>query len=746
MKSGFFRTLFDFVVIKHPIISLIALSSALMLPLLGSYPLLGQWEPHYGRVALEMMASHRWDWFLDPIYLGHYNFWSKPIFCFWMVFPFMKILGPTELALRLPFALNGIAGVLMMYYAAHRLFQDKTRAFLSAVFLLLMPIYSMISKQFMWDITTVTFGFSATVLLFTGIRDKRKTEIRLAYVAMGIVMLTKGLLSVLIPGGTFLLWMIARQFVLVEEDKQLPIGKRIISNLKTLKVAEGAAIFIAVSGWWYLYMFVRHGTPFFIEFFGKHHFGRLEGVIKKPDGPFDFYVWQYSMALFPWIGFVPAALYRAATVKKKKTEEQFVILGLLFLTLFFSLSATKFPHYIFPAVPFIALLLPPLFTDFLNGRRVKSWYVVSVIAALLIGVIAKDLGTGMNYREMLYFITTHRVQKWFGRVFDMVPYLEIFVPIFIAFLLLPLIAIKKRFLRTISLFGMFSLSVLFIGYLNFYWVPHMLEVFTPKKLVNIYKNSKKPGDIIIDYNNWKNRSMYFYLGLKEHLYREGSLSAVVDLIKRHPNNTIYITTKNNHVPELRSFLLEQLGVPLVKVADDRVDTYEEIEMYKTGMNIQAKSATDWKKNIISEKDIPASMRKINGTLGDKSVEIVGYKINKGSFDPGEKVVLDVYYKVLKPLKENYKYFFHFDVYSGALPFSFKIDEYPQKGYYPTTKWKTGDIIHEHFVKTIPRSHPGGGIKIYTGLYKGSKRLPVDQEKFNDGENRFIMGTFRINIR
>jgi hypothetical protein len=274
----------------------------------------------------------------------------------------------------------------------------------------------------------------------------------------------------------------------------------------------------------------------------------------------------------------------------------------------------------------------------------------------------------------------------------------------------------------------------------------MLEVFTPKKLVTIYQQEKKPGDIIIDYNNWKNRSMYFYLGLDEHLYRETSISSIKKLIKERPDNTIYLTTKDENVAELRSVLLNDLGVSMVKVADDSVPPYKEIEMYKMGMNLKTVGSDEWKKSIIKEKDIPRDIKKINGTLAKKTVEIVGYKIGKGAYDPGEEVVLDVYYKVLKPLEENYRFFFHFDVYSGALPFSFKIDEYPLSGYYPTTKWKVGDIIHEHFVKKIPTSHPGGGIKIYTGLYKGKDRLAVDQEKYNDGENRFILGTFRVNIR
>jgi len=197
---------------KHPYIVLTVLSSLLFFPLLGSYPLLGQWETHYGRVAIEMLANKNgiWDWFLDPIYLGQYNFWSKPILCFWMVLPFYAVLGPTEWATRLPFAINGVLGILLVYWTVKRFFHgDHARAFVSSLILMLTPFYYLITKQFMWDITTVTLLYGGIMLLYLGMRDDDKKLIRIAYVLFGLAMLAKGLLAIVIPGGIFFLWMLA---------------------------------------------------------------------------------------------------------------------------------------------------------------------------------------------------------------------------------------------------------------------------------------------------------------------------------------------------------------------------------------------------------------------------------------------------------------------------------------------------------------------------------------------------------
>ncbi|HSW61456.1 MAG TPA: hypothetical protein VLJ60_11690, partial [bacterium] len=433
---------------------------------------------------------------------------------------------------------------------------------------------------------------------------------------------------------------------------------------------------------------------------------------------------------------------------KEKKEEGYVIISFFFIFLFFTLAATKFPHYVFPVVPFMAMIVSVLFVEmFRNEKMGKLYPVTAVIAALIVGIVGKDLGTGMNYADLIYIITTHKVQTWFGRVFDMLPYLSVFVPVMVVFILIPMISPVKKVLMKISVAGFILTTVAWSGYINFYWVPKMLDVFTPKALVQKYFELKKEGDIIVDYDNWKNRSMYFYLGLEENLHRVDKVEQIQKLVEKYPDKMVYITTKDKKVSELRSALLTKPGVPLTKIMDDAVDTYMEIEMFSTSMKDRDSGRMEqWKENIVPEAELPKNLKKINSTIGQGLIEIVGYTINKERFDPDEEMVLTVYYKTLKKIEKSWKVFFHFDVYSGALPHSWKIDDFPQKGFYPTNKWEEGMILKDEFVTKIPRSHPGGGIKIYTGFYIDKDRLEIDDESFNDGQKRFILGTFNVNIK
>ncbi len=731
---------------KRNYVLLALISSIVLLPLLGSYPLLGQWEPHYGRVVDEMFRNNSWDWFLNPIYLGKENFWSKPIFCFWMVFPFYKIFGHSELAMRIPFALNGIFGVLLTYYITEKMFSSKARAFWAALIMLLTPYYYMISRQFMWDITTTVFLFGAVGLLYLGIRDVNKKYTRVAYVFLGIVMLTKGLMAILIPGGIFFLWMI------VQKDRA-----KAIDILKKLRLFEGLIIFLIVSGPWYLYMAIKHGMPFFKEFFIENHFGRVAGTIDKPDAPFEFYVWQLCLGAFPWIGLFIPAFYINVKKSEKKEEELFTILSFFFIFLFFTLSATKFPHYIFPAIPFFAIIVASIFSEHIKGKGSELILFTSMMGAMTLGLITKDIGTGMNYRDFLYIITTHKVQNWFGRVFDMRPWLYYLIPPIILSVLLPLVVKSLSFvikpLKTkveCSLKAsaiLFALSAFaFSAYINYNWVPNMLEVFSSQKMAEKFLSEKKPGDIIIDFDNWKNRGLIYYIGTENNLLRLTRPEQVAKTIETHPENTVYITTKINKIPELRAIISSKPGIPLERIMDDEVDTYKEIELLKASMKDKDKMDDSWKKGLIQESDIPKNINKLGGTLGNGSVEFIGYTINKTYFKQSEPIEITLYYKTMKKLDSNYHFFFHLDVADGALPYSIKLDEYPLKGFYPATKWEEGTIVKQTFETDVPSKHPGGGIKIYGGLYEGGNRLPVDQDNFNDGENRFILGQFRIRIK
>lgn len=81
----------------------------------------------------------------------------KPTFPVYVTVPFIAIFGLSELAVRLPSALFGIATVLLLYYFVKELFVDsKNIALLSAVLLAISPWHIMLSRA----------GFEANIATF----------------------------------------------------------------------------------------------------------------------------------------------------------------------------------------------------------------------------------------------------------------------------------------------------------------------------------------------------------------------------------------------------------------------------------------------------------------------------------------------------------------------------------------------------------------------------------------------------
>jgi len=737
-RRSFLRT-------ENSIVILFMIATMFYIPFLGNYSLLGEWETLFGRAALEMMASNSLDWFLDPLYQGKYDLWSKPVLCYWMVFPFIKIFGPTEFALRLPFALNGIFFALLVFYLAKKLVHDDFRAFLAGLITIFTPFTFLISRQFMWEITLTTFITGGSGFLFLGWREKNRKYLYAAYLCMGLGILTKGLIALLIPLIIFFIFSISTTDYSKGAKASL---SQLFNVVKEIRILTGVLIVLAVSSWWFIYMGIKHGLPFLNQFFVQHHINLLAGKLNKPDGPFEFYIWELSVGTFPWIAFFIPGLIMSGKALKEKKEELFIITAFFVPFFFFTLSGTKFPHYIFSVVPFFAMITSFAFVKLLNRENIKELYpFFAIIGALTVGIIGKDLGTGLNYTNFLNIVTTHKIENSYGRIFDMVPFLKIVVPLMVALILLPMLLPAKKWLIRFSAIGFIVVSIVFAGYLNFIWIPQVVEVFSSKQIVKKIYDLKKDGDLIVDYDTWKTKSTRFYLGIDEELITAKNIKQVQNIVKNNPENSIFIILKEKDVAELRAKLFAELGVNVNKITDDKVDTYKEIELYRVSIKDKVpEEKQKWRKNIIEESALPKDLKKLGGTFDKESIEIIGYTTGKGRYNAGEELEMTVFYRAKKEIEKSWQIFFHFDVYSGALPRSFKFDDFPLQGFYPTNQWQPGEIIRQEVKTQIPPDHPGGGIKIYTGFYIDRDRLPVDRENDNDGQDRFILGTFRVNIK
>jgi 4-amino-4-deoxy-L-arabinose transferase-like glycosyltransferase len=211
-----------------------------------------------------------------------------------------------------------------------------------------------------------------------------------------------------------------------------------------LEVGRGLLIFALTALPWFVAMSARHGgaqldpaapggfrlTGFLHEFIIQHHFDRLGGGVHGDTGTtFEYFVRWGAYALFPWIAFVPGALSRfwsgradlaidpagAGARSAAWTEARVKLFVFLWFVVFFTLftmSATKFHHYILPALPPLAIMLGVWLDRAGDDERELTRPILAAAVAILIFVGWDLYRTPQNFFNSFTYVFSGRSYPW----------------------------------------------------------------------------------------------------------------------------------------------------------------------------------------------------------------------------------------------------------------------------------------------------------------------------------------------
>lgn len=212
--------------------------------------------------------------------------------------------------------------------------------------------------------------------------ERRRVYLLAFYIFIGLATLAKGLLGFMLPGA-FLFF-----YILLTREWRL---------LKDVELLRGIPIFIAVSFPWYAAMLIRHTQGFWNRFFVHDHFKRLaSGVHQIDTGSFEHFLHWLGYGLFPWAAWIPAAFakfFGGSGLEGHDDRRRATLFLVLWATIsftLFTLSSTKFHHYIFPAVPALAMLVALLLDDALDAEMPQPWPLF-LLAPGLLALIAWDI-------------------------------------------------------------------------------------------------------------------------------------------------------------------------------------------------------------------------------------------------------------------------------------------------------------------------------------------------------------------
>ncbi len=319
-------------------------------------------EAVFSAATKEMVQSGNW---ITPTYNGE-NRYDKPVLFYWLMAASYKALGVNNFSSRFPSALAASCLVLALFLFV-RPFHGEKRAFYAALSFVLSLYYLIYSHAAVTDMVLTLF-ISLSLFSFYLFTDKKTPGYLYGFYSFSaLAFLTKGLIGIVFPFGIALIYLCATE------------GKTGIRNIITLK---GIAIFLVLSAPWYSAQIAINGREFIDQFFIKHHFKRFAGVISGHSGPLYFYIPALLIGLFPWVAFLPSGI--RAVFREKDRLNLFAFIWVAFIVVFFSLSTTKLPNYILPAIPAAVILIASGMT---SGE--KSWdrfaYLFMALLAVLLG-------------------------------------------------------------------------------------------------------------------------------------------------------------------------------------------------------------------------------------------------------------------------------------------------------------------------------------------------------------------------
>ncbi len=356
----------------------LALAIAVVLVYLGTtgtLPILGRDEPRYVQIGRTMLESGDW---ITPR-LGGVGWFEKPVALYWMVAASFAVFGFNEWAARLGPALCGLGSAALLWWMVRPTNQSAAR--FCALVLATSVGFIAFSHGATFDIVLT---FALTLSLCAWWRAQTETDAGLArrhlalfWVGVGLAFLSKGLVAFLLPALTLIFY------------AGLRAGLRYKSERLRVGFWWGLPLALLVGAVWYGPVFWRNGMAFINVFFVQHHFARFTSDKFKHHQPIWFYLEILPLLLLPWTPFWLAALCNTRRDLRADTPRARLLLFAWAWTLaplaFFSLSGSKLPGYILPALPG-ACLVAGLWLQSWATSHVRRRFVGGVAALTLVGV------------------------------------------------------------------------------------------------------------------------------------------------------------------------------------------------------------------------------------------------------------------------------------------------------------------------------------------------------------------------
>lgn len=327
-------------------------------------------EGRYAEIPLGMLTTGDW---ITPR-LNGIKYFEKPPLQYWATAAIYSVFGTDEWTARLWPALTGFLGILAVGVAATRLFGART-AVVAAVVLTSSWAYFLGGQYLTLDMG-LTFFLTVALLAFLWAQQHdtaprtRRNAMWLTWVALGLAVLSKGLVALVLP-----------TLALVAYSASV----RSLSIWRRMHMLSGLALLTVITLPWFVAV-QSQNAEFFQFFFIKEHFQRFGAEGHHRLGAWYYFIVIGVVGMLPWsmalsncVRSLPS-LFRRPPNTEFQTE-RFLLIWVVVIFVFFSISKSKLPAYVLPAFPALALLVARSIV-----AAPKGAVGVAAVLTMLIGV------------------------------------------------------------------------------------------------------------------------------------------------------------------------------------------------------------------------------------------------------------------------------------------------------------------------------------------------------------------------
>lgn len=321
-------------------------------------------EGRYASVAVGMLRSGDW---IVPQFQGAPHL-TKPPLIYWLTAFSLKCFGVNAWAARLVPALAAFGTVLLTWLLAFR-WMDARRALYAALMLLTAPLFFLVARLCDPNMLLTFFVTLGSWAWVSWQEEGKRSHLWLYYFAHGFAFMTKG------PVGCVIILLGQLAFRCAGAN-----GRR----NRRIWHWGGFLLALAMGLAWYVLMILQQ--PGRLDYFLRYElFDRVFTNVHKRSEPFWFFFAVLPVAFLPWLPILASIVKRGWKTVRTSYPEGPLVFHILFILVLFSISRSKLPTYILPALPPLALLTAAQmrFDETLGRHFLWSKRLVTLLAILL---------------------------------------------------------------------------------------------------------------------------------------------------------------------------------------------------------------------------------------------------------------------------------------------------------------------------------------------------------------------------